>query len=146
MGKKTYFVGALAATAGLAMAGTPAFADSSDNDGINIGNDNNVSVLPTQLCGNNIAVLGAVLPIGSPQHNKCVNAPIVDHPKTEDKDDKDKDDKDKGDKDKGDKDKDKHKDDDKDKHKEKEKPAGPRKNLPAAPTPEAVAGHAAVTG
>ncbi|MCC5714944.1 hypothetical protein, partial [Klebsiella pneumoniae] len=86
MGKKTYLVGSVAATAGLLMAGTPAFADSSDNDGINILNDNNASVLPVQLCGNNVAVLGAVVPILSPQKTQCVNAPIVDHPQTEDHD------------------------------------------------------------
>lgn len=54
-------------------------ADSYDNDGINLLNDNNVSVLPVQLCNNNVAVLGLVAPIGSPQNAKCVNAPIVDH-------------------------------------------------------------------
>ncbi|MGP4019680.1 hypothetical protein [Saccharopolyspora sp. 5N708] len=58
-------------------------ADSADNDGINVLNDNNLSVLPIQACGNNVAVLGAVVPILSPQLNKCVNAPIVDHPKVE---------------------------------------------------------------
>ncbi|NHD17149.1 MULTISPECIES: hypothetical protein [Actinopolyspora] len=59
--------------------GSPAMADSHDNDGINLLNDNNVSVLPVQLCNNNAAVLGLVAPIGSPQNAKCVNAPIVDH-------------------------------------------------------------------
>ncbi|TDD49281.1 hypothetical protein E1288_20425 [Saccharopolyspora elongata] len=59
--------------------GSPAFADSYDNDGINLLNDNNVSVLPIQLCGNNVGVLAIVAPIGSPQINKCVNAPILDH-------------------------------------------------------------------
>ncbi|MFI0470656.1 hypothetical protein ACH347_41895 [Saccharopolyspora sp. 5N102] len=70
----------LAASAGLLVGGTPASADSADNDGINIGNDNNLSVLPVQLCGNNVGVLGAVVPIGSPQNSKCTNAPIVDRP------------------------------------------------------------------
>ncbi|TDD55118.1 hypothetical protein [Saccharopolyspora elongata] len=70
----------LAASAGLLVGGTPASADSADNDGINIGNDNNLSVLPVQLCGNNVGVLGAVAPIGSPQNSDCTNAPIVDHP------------------------------------------------------------------
>ncbi|MCI2421617.1 hypothetical protein MOQ72_29705 [Saccharopolyspora sp. K220] len=58
-------------------------ADSADNDGINILNDNNASILPIQACGNNVAVLGIVLPILSPQLNECVNAPIVDHPKVD---------------------------------------------------------------
>ncbi|KEI44700.1 hypothetical protein GU90_08570 [Saccharopolyspora rectivirgula] len=60
-----------------------AHADSVDNDGINILNDNNISVLPVQACGNNIAVLGIVLPLLSPQDVNCVNAPIVDHPSVE---------------------------------------------------------------
>ncbi|TDD92058.1 hypothetical protein E1202_03695 [Saccharopolyspora karakumensis] len=55
-------------------------ADSSDNDGINVLNDNNLSVLPVQACGNNVAVAGAVVPILSPQTAECVNAPILDHP------------------------------------------------------------------
>ncbi|PRW64425.1 hypothetical protein [Actinopolyspora mortivallis] len=59
--------------------GSPALADSYDNDGINILNDNNVSLVPIQLCGNNAAVLGIVAPIGSPQYTQCVNAPIVDY-------------------------------------------------------------------
>ncbi|WP_325049456.1 hypothetical protein [Saccharopolyspora rhizosphaerae] len=56
----------------------PAAADSYDNDGLNIGNDNNTSVLPIQACGNNISVLGLTKTHG--QDSKCVNAPIVDHP------------------------------------------------------------------
>ncbi|TWG07939.1 hypothetical protein [Saccharopolyspora dendranthemae] len=64
---------------------TPASADSSDNDGLNIGNDNNLSVLPVQLCGNNVGVLGLVAPIASPQNSECVNAPIVDHPEKPEK-------------------------------------------------------------
>ncbi|MGW1676511.1 hypothetical protein [Saccharopolyspora sp. NPDC002376] len=69
------------AAAGLLALAPVANADSADNDGINILNDNNLSVLPIQACGNNVAVLGAVVPILSPQLNHCVNAPIVDHPK-----------------------------------------------------------------
>ena len=76
-------IGAAAATAALMVAGSPAFADSHDNDGVNILNDNNVSVAPIQACGNNVAVLGAVVPIASPQTAQCVNAPIVDHPSVE---------------------------------------------------------------
>ncbi|WP_168586635.1 hypothetical protein [Saccharopolyspora sp. ASAGF58] len=69
------------AAAGLLALAPVANADSADNDGINIANDNNISVLPVQACGNNIAVAGAVVPIASPQLNNCINAPIVDHPK-----------------------------------------------------------------
>ncbi|WP_395475093.1 hypothetical protein [Saccharopolyspora spinosa] len=69
------------AAAGLLALAPVANADSADNDGINIANDNNISVLPVQACGNNVAVVGAVVPIVSPQLNNCVNAPIVDHAK-----------------------------------------------------------------
>ncbi|MFC7342398.1 hypothetical protein [Saccharopolyspora griseoalba] len=79
MRKTACTLGAFIVGAGVLTGGT-AFADSTDNDGVNIGNDNNASVLPIQLCGNNIAVLGAVVPIASPQNAVCTNAPIVDHP------------------------------------------------------------------
>ncbi|GAA2331841.1 hypothetical protein GCM10009854_03800 [Saccharopolyspora halophila] len=68
------------AAAGLMALAPMANADSMDNDGVNVLNDNNLSVLPVQACGNNVAVLGAVVPILSPQTSQCVNAPIVDHP------------------------------------------------------------------
>ncbi|ASU81254.1 hypothetical protein CDG81_18425 [Actinopolyspora erythraea] len=58
-----------------------ASADSKDNDGINVLNDNNLSVLPVQLCGNDIAVLGVVAEVLAAEPSQCVNAPIVDHPK-----------------------------------------------------------------
>ncbi|MDI2032093.1 hypothetical protein QFW96_25960 [Saccharopolyspora sp. TS4A08] len=82
MRKTAYMAGALAVgTAGMVIGGTQAFADSTDNDGINIGNDNNTSVLPIQLCGNNIAILGAVVPVASPQNVVCAaNAPIEEGP------------------------------------------------------------------
>ncbi|SFT03530.1 hypothetical protein [Saccharopolyspora flava] len=82
MRKTAYMAGALAmGTASMVIGGTQAFADSTDNDGINIGNGNNTSVLPIQLCGNNIAILGAVVPVASPQNVVCAaNAPIEDHP------------------------------------------------------------------
>ncbi|MGW5642088.1 hypothetical protein ACWEV3_10285 [Saccharopolyspora sp. NPDC003752] len=80
MRKTACLAGIFAAGTGLLAGAAPAFADSADNDGINVGNDNNLSLLPIQLCGNNIAVLGLVVPILSPQANDCVNAPIVDHP------------------------------------------------------------------
>ncbi|GAA4612676.1 hypothetical protein [Saccharopolyspora hordei] len=67
--------------AGLLALAPVAYADSADNDGINILNDNNISVLPVQACGNNVGVLGAVVSLLSTQHSSCVNAPVVDHPK-----------------------------------------------------------------
>ncbi|MDA3624380.1 hypothetical protein OU415_02960 [Saccharopolyspora sp. WRP15-2] len=79
MRTSTRLLGAAAATAAMLAIGSPAFADSADNDGINLLNDNNVSVLPVQLCGNNVGVLALVVPIASPQANACVNAPIWDH-------------------------------------------------------------------
>ena len=79
MRKTAGTIGAFIVGAGVLTGGT-AFADSTDNDGVNIGNDNNASVAPIQLCGNNVAVLGAVVPIASPQNVACTNAPIVDHP------------------------------------------------------------------
>ncbi|RCW45195.1 hypothetical protein DFQ14_103161 [Halopolyspora algeriensis] len=69
-----------AAALGMVTMGSVAFADSSDNDGINVLNDNNISAVPVQLCGNNVAAVGVVLPLLSPQNSQCVNAPIVDHP------------------------------------------------------------------
>ena len=68
------------AAAGLMALAPIANADSADNDGVNLLNDNNLSVLPIQACGNNVAVLGAVVPVLSPQTSECVNAPVVDHP------------------------------------------------------------------
>ncbi|MEV0704008.1 hypothetical protein AB0I53_39660 [Saccharopolyspora sp. NPDC050389] len=71
-----------AAALGVLTLGTAAFADSADNDGINAVDDNNVSAVPVQACGNNVgAAIGVVVPILSPQANNCVNAPVVDHPK-----------------------------------------------------------------
>ncbi|GAA0513332.1 hypothetical protein GCM10011581_04010 [Saccharopolyspora subtropica] len=69
------------AAAGLLAVAPVANADSADNDGINILNDNNISAVPVELCGNNVAVLGAVVPLLSPQLSGCVNAPVVDHPR-----------------------------------------------------------------
>ncbi|QUH05772.1 hypothetical protein HUO13_04610 [Saccharopolyspora erythraea] len=57
-----------------------AYADSADNDGVNVLNDNNISALPIQACGNDIAVVGVILKLFSTQSTQCVNAPIVDHP------------------------------------------------------------------
>ncbi|TDC92118.1 hypothetical protein E1161_14305 [Saccharopolyspora aridisoli] len=80
MRKTAYLAGSLAVgTASMVLGGAQAFADSTDNDGVNVGNDNNMSVLPIQLCGNNIAILGAVVPVASPQNVVCAaNAPIVE--------------------------------------------------------------------
>ncbi|APU12896.1 MULTISPECIES: hypothetical protein [Actinoalloteichus] len=66
-----------AAAAGLLMLAPAAHAGSYDNDGINILNDNQLSVLPIQLCGNNVAILGAIIPIASPQISHCTNAPQI---------------------------------------------------------------------
>ncbi|MFC7341930.1 hypothetical protein [Saccharopolyspora griseoalba] len=68
------------AAAGLLALAPVANADSMDNEGVNVLNDLNASVLPVQACGNNVAVLGATVPILSPQTAQCVNAPVVDHP------------------------------------------------------------------
>ncbi|WP_017976532.1 hypothetical protein [Actinopolyspora halophila] len=76
------------AAAGIAAAGMMAMApvasaDTKGNDGINILNDNNISAVPIQLCGNDVAVLGAVAEVLSPEQSQCVNAPVVDHPKAD---------------------------------------------------------------
>jgi len=78
--KTTCLAGVVTATSGLLLSGVPALADTSDNDGLNIGNDNNASVAPVQACGNNVAVVGAVVPLLSPNTSQCTNAPIADHP------------------------------------------------------------------
>ncbi|MEV0089765.1 hypothetical protein [Saccharopolyspora sp. NPDC050642] len=71
-----------AAALGVLTLGTAAFADSAENDGINAVDDNNISAVPVQACGNNVgAAIGVVVPVLSPQANNCVNAPVVDHPK-----------------------------------------------------------------
>ena len=75
----TRLLGVTAAAAAVLAIGSPAFADSADNDGVNLLNDNNASVLPVQLCGNDVAVLGAVADVASPENTECVNAPIGDH-------------------------------------------------------------------
>ncbi|TDD93104.1 hypothetical protein E1202_00215 [Saccharopolyspora karakumensis] len=60
--------------------GSTAFADTADNDGVNLLDDNNISAVPVQACGNNVAVVGLTVPLLSPQNAECVNAPVVDHP------------------------------------------------------------------
>jgi hypothetical protein len=74
----TRICGAAAVAAGLMSIGAPAFADSADNDGVNLLNDNNTSILPIQLCDANL--LEVAVPIFSPTNTNCVNAPLVDHP------------------------------------------------------------------
>jgi hypothetical protein len=71
--------GIIAATAGLMAIGSPAFADSADNDGVNTGNDLNTITTPTQTCSNSLASVTSIL-FYSPQSNQCVNSPLVDHP------------------------------------------------------------------
>jgi len=78
--RKTCFVGAVAAGAGL-LVSAPAMADTGGDDGVNIGDDNNVQLLPVQLCDAN--VIGKVVNQESPDEVDCSNAPMVDHPKTE---------------------------------------------------------------
>ena len=68
-----------AAVSMMALAG-PAFADSANNEGVNVLNDNNASVLPIQACGNDVAALGAVVEVLNAEQTKCTNAPVVDHP------------------------------------------------------------------
>lgn len=78
----TRIAGAAGATAlGLVALGGTAFADSADNEGVNLLDDNNASVVPIQACANNVsAVIGLTVPVLSPQQAQCVNAPVVDHP------------------------------------------------------------------
>lgn len=81
MGTKRYVIGVATTAAGLLATGVPAFAaDTANNNGVNIGNGNNVSVLPIQACGDNVAVLGAVVPVLSPTNTACDNASVADHP------------------------------------------------------------------
>lgn len=69
------------AALGMATFGSTAFADTAGNEGVNLVDDNNISAVPIQACGNNIgAAVGIVLPILSPQVSNCTNAPVVDHP------------------------------------------------------------------
>jgi hypothetical protein len=86
--KTTGLVGAVAIGSGLIATGAPAYADSTGNNGINVLNGTNVSVLPVQLCLNSLTgILSSVINVGggaatgSPQTNNCVNAPVVDHPR-----------------------------------------------------------------
>ena len=69
------------AVAGLLALAPVANADSGDNDGVNLLNDNNISVLPIQACDTN--VVGKLVNQDSPEKVKCVNAPLTDHPKVE---------------------------------------------------------------
>lgn len=65
----------------MTLGSAAAFADSADNDGVNLLDGNNISAVPVQACGNDIgAVVGLVVPVLSPESSDCVNAPIADHP------------------------------------------------------------------
>ncbi len=76
--------GVATVAAGMLAVASPAFADSADNEGVNLGNDNNISAVPVQACSNNVgAAIGAAVPVLSPQTAECVNAPVVDHPSVE---------------------------------------------------------------
>lgn len=67
------------AATGLVMAAPLAMADSHDDDGINAVNGNNISAVPVQLCGNDVAaVIGVIANIASPDITNCVNAPITE--------------------------------------------------------------------
>ncbi len=75
-------VGILAAatTAGLLVASPLAFASTGEHhastgeheeyNGINVLNENNV-VVPVQACGDQIAVIGAIVPVASPDTTAC---------------------------------------------------------------------------
>ena len=72
------------AALGVVTLGGTAFADTADNDGVNVLDDNNISAVPVQACGNNVAAaIGLTVPVLSPQTAQCVNAPVVDHPSVE---------------------------------------------------------------
>lgn len=78
---------AASVAAGLMSIGAPAFADSAGNNGVNLLDDNNLSVLPIQVCNSGTAdVLAIPLHLlsdneaGSPHDVECANAPILDHP------------------------------------------------------------------
>jgi hypothetical protein len=66
---------------GLMAMAPVANADSAGNDGVNIANDNNISIAPIQICGTTITAVGPLVEVLSPNRNTCVNAPLVDHPK-----------------------------------------------------------------
>ncbi len=165
MRKKTYLAGTVAATAGLLATATPAFADSAENEGVNVLSGNDISLAPVQLCGNNVAVIGAVVSLASPQANDCTNAPVVDHPKHEGGGDTPEDPRSPGD------DSEDPGDGGSEDPKDPKDPQGPKDpgggsedpgdtedkagsgswpsrsgELPTAPAPTTVTGHAAVTG
>lgn len=86
MRKTTGLMGAVAIGSGLIATGAPAYADSANNNGVNLLNGNNVSVLPIQLCPNGFSGISDIVKIGSgsalsPQTINCVNAPVIDHPR-----------------------------------------------------------------
>ena len=66
------------AAAGLMVLAPVANADSAGNDGVNVLNDNKVSV-PVQACGNSIPAVGAVLPLASSDSSGCAQGGVADH-------------------------------------------------------------------
>jgi hypothetical protein len=74
-----------AIAAGLMSLGAPAFADSTGNNGLNLLDDNNISVLPVQACPGKLTILGELVPAlnttsNSPSSATCTQTPIQDHP------------------------------------------------------------------
>lgn len=141
LSKARTITGVVAAAAGLLALATPAFAadvdHNSEYNGINAGNGNNVQV-PIGVCNNNVALLGLVVPIGSPQtvghcstavidqsHKPSEESPTEESP-TEEKPTEEK------------------PTEEKPPSNGSQTPSSP--SLPAAPVPTPVAAHSAVTG
>ncbi len=82
MPNKVRLAGASAAAFSALLAFVPtAFGDSANDNGVNGGNGNNASVIPVQLCNDNVAAaVGVIVPLLSPTSAQCTNAPVVDHP------------------------------------------------------------------
>lgn len=73
-----------AIAAGLMSLGAPAFADSTGNNGLNLLDDNDISVLPVQACPGKLTVLSDLIPVlnttsNSPNNVTCGQTPIKDH-------------------------------------------------------------------
>lgn len=75
---------AVISAASLTMVAAPAFADSAGNNGVNLLNDNNISVAPIQACPGKLTVVGDLVTVlnsrtNSPNSVTCAQAPISDH-------------------------------------------------------------------
>lgn len=128
MRKKVCFVGIVSAAAGL-FAAAPATAADQDNDGINVLNNSNISVVPIQACGNNI--VGPIVPVLSSQDVKCTQATIEKGKDSAQQQDPRPNDPPQA----------------TPQQPDEQKPATkPRTPLPSAPKPAPVAGHHAVAG